>query len=125
MSNANPKAFCECKFKANEFYGLIGASETKGRPGIQYVHTCGRPTEMVWRGWLRKCATCWGLFSSPWSVLCKTCHMEECGAGATFHGWAWARMEDEKYRRKLLDAGARLRYDTEVGASHARSDPPH
>lgn len=117
------KAFCECKFKSNEFYGLIGPGETKPPPRIQWVHACGKPTEEVWRHWLRKCEVCWGLFSSPWSTLCKACHVEEHGAGVTFRGWAWARMHDDEYRKKLLDAGAAMRYAQEVEGQTPHAPP--
>lgn len=105
------KAYCECRLPANEYYGLHTLTK---RNTIQYVHSCGRPTEAVWRSWIRKCQVCWGLFSSPWSVLCKVCHTEEHPTGGPFQGWAWARMHDDEYRKKLLDAGARLRYAQEV-----------
>jgi len=108
------KVYCQCKDKYSEFYGLVGADETK-KNTIQWVHwPCGKPTEMVWREWLAPCAICLSLFSSPWSIVCKSCH-RETGSSDPFHGWAWARKQDQEFRKKLLDSSLRLWYREGVG----------
>jgi hypothetical protein len=107
------KVFCTCKYKSNEYRGLHPPTL---KNHIQYVHAlCGKPTELVWRRWLRACVVCWGLYSSPWSLTCRACHREEYGTDAPFKGWGWARKVDEEFHRRLLDTARRMRYDTEVG----------
>lgn len=120
------KAYCECKFKENAYFGLVGAGETK-ESSIQWVHwPCGKPTEMVWRAWLKRCPECWAAFSSPWSPICKGCHQEAHGTSVPFRGWAWGRKVHQEFHEKLLASSRAMRYSQEVASEtpHASEQPP-
>lgn len=109
------KVYCECKFKSNEYFGLYPPTL---KNTIQFVHTCSKPTELVWRSTLKKCPECWGLFSSPWSEMCRDC-WHECHPGIPFQGWSWATRIDQEFRKKLLDTRPTVCHTQGSGGSHA------
>jgi hypothetical protein len=115
MRENTNKAYCTCGLAINEYMGLVGAGQTKGKALIQWVHApCGKPTRTVWLSWLAPCVSCLALFSAPWSHVCKECHREE-GRSGPFRGWGWGRKENERWHQKIIDEGRALRYALEVG----------
>lgn len=74
---------------------------------IIFVHHCGKPSFLVWKGSEKWCDECGGSFSSPTSDMCRRCWkllkdegiLE--GGDDFYHSWKalWAATVDQ---RKLL-----------------------
>lgn len=77
---------------------LDAQTTLQGVIGDEPVHSCGKPSFVIWQEHEKYCDECGRSFSSPWETLC-----EECCPGE-WVGWERARQLDSLSRAMVLDA---------------------